>query len=263
MFRNLGRRVTCNFSNFRSASFGKNTKFNLPQLSQQKRGYAFSGRDEGPKFRNFLLVGLIGTGIFVLVVKRVDQEDPTKSLAKRKTSYSEEEWANISVKRKQLVFKPDEADIYLVPYGSNSKIINNLKNKLEKKDQGEIKFIDLNNLIENQMSEAGTKYGQLLSETKENFDPNSKTCKYTFTYRLASGIFTKLISDELKAARSESPDIKQFVLLNYPNSIKEAVAFDRDVANTTNLVVTGDEKKDDSIVDYFNTVNKVVTVNDL
>ncbi|GME73042.1 unnamed protein product [Ambrosiozyma monospora] len=240
------------------------TQFN----QEQKRGYAWSNkRDEGPKARYFFLIGIVGTAIFALVVSKVDAQDPAKSLAKKKNSMSEEEWEQqlINLGRKTLAFKPTEAEFYFVPNGcNNDKKVKQLVEKLEAGNDNSVGTIDLNELIDEQFnSENGSKYGALLKSTLDSTDLKSNGCHYKFSYKLAPGIFTKLVYNKVVSLRKEHPEYTRFVLLNYPNTIQEAVKFEQDVAVSKKLVLLGTEEKDNDIVEYFNTVDKVIKLEQL
>ncbi|GMG21481.1 unnamed protein product [Ambrosiozyma monospora] len=245
-----------------------NFKF-ITQFNQgQKRSYAWSNkREDGPKARYFFLVGIVGTAIFALVVSKIDAQDPAKSLAKKKNSMSEEEWEQqlINLRRKTLAFKPSEAEFYLVPNGcNNDKKVKQLVEKLEAGEDNSVGTIDLNQLIDEQLtSEMGSKYGAVLKSTLDTTDLKSNGCHYKFSYKLAPGIFTKLVYNKVVSLRKEHPEYTRFVLLNYPNTIQEAVKFEQDVAVSKKLVLFGTEEKDNDIVEYFNTVDKCIKLEQL
>ncbi|ODV83536.1 hypothetical protein CANARDRAFT_29974 [[Candida] arabinofermentans NRRL YB-2248] len=235
-----------------------------PTLSLS-RNYGFdSRRDEGPKVRYFLLVALIGTLIFGAVVKKVDAQDPAKSLGKKKNSFSEEEWEQQLqlIKRKKLLFD-NSFDFYLVPFGADANI-NQLKEKVSTSNSNSnVGVIDLNKLIKDQLDDNNSRYGSILSQTLDQFNKDSKTCFYKFNYKLSNGLFTKLISDEINDLINEDPNLNKFILLNYPNTIPEAIKFEQDVAIAKNLVLINDKAEKNDIVDYFKTVNKVINIKDL
>ncbi|CDK28207.1 unnamed protein product [Kuraishia capsulata CBS 1993] len=230
---------------------------NIASKQWQKRTYAgFAANDKGPQFRHFLAVGLVGTMIFGLVVKRIDEQDSSSSLAKRKNSFSEEEWdAYLKTQQRTKMF--EEGDFYLVPQGKNLKGVQDVIAKVSAEGSEPV-VVDLNKLIKAQLEDPNSKYGTLLRQSFESEEPEAPGCEYKFNYTLAHGIFTQLVKRELETKK----DSKVFVLLNYPNNIKEAIKFETDIATCTKLLVLDDDSKDD-VIDYFQTVDKVIKADQL
>ncbi|KAI0464859.1 Altered inheritance of mitochondria protein 36, mitochondrial [Komagataella kurtzmanii] len=218
--------------------------------------------DGGPKVRHFLFVGLVGTILFVLVVNKINEQDPKTSLAKKKNTYSEQEWESYvaGLKRKKQRFdSSSNKEFYAVPFANkNFKQIENLKRKVSKSSsQEDVGVVDINELIAKQINNSESAYGLLLKTTLVENDPSSQSCTYSFNWNLAKGIFSKLVCDELTIMINESPQLDRFLLLNFPNNLPEAIKFEQDVANITELIVFNEEQKEDVVVKYFDTVDKV------
>ncbi|ANZ73454.1 BA75_01148T0 [Komagataella pastoris] len=218
--------------------------------------------DGGPKVRHFLFVGIVGTILFVMVVNKINEQDPKTSLAKKKNTYSEEEWesyvAGLKRKKQRFDFSSNK-EFYAIPFANKSpKQIENLKREVSNSSSQEnVGVVDINELIAKQIDNPASAYGLLLKTTLVENDPNSQSCTYSFNWNLAKGIFSKLVCDELVRMTNESPQLDRFLLLNFPNSLPEAIKFEQDVANITKLIVFKEEQKDDVVVKYFDTVDKV------
>ncbi|KAG7893056.1 hypothetical protein KL925_001231 [Ogataea polymorpha] len=233
----------------------------LPINTYQKRTYALKETNDPPKLAYFLLVGVFGTLVFVYVANKVNDQDASKSLAKRKNTYTEEEWEQQmnQIKRKQLAFD-NSNNFYLVPYGAHrEEKVKQLVDTLGP----DTATVDLNELIKRQIDDPNSQYGALLGKSLDTYDPQRNTCFYTFTYKLAAGVFTKLVRTEMQRLKAANPQIKNFVILNYPNTMPEAVKFEQDVAIVKNLVLLDDKESNENIVDYFRTVGKVVDLHKL
>ncbi|KAH3665804.1 hypothetical protein OGAPHI_003992 [Ogataea philodendri] len=199
--------------------------------------------------------------MFVYAANKVNEQDANRSLAKRKKTFTEEEWEEqlSQIKRKQLVFD-DSTKFYLVPFGAHKEAkVEELKSALGPNTA----VIDLNELIKQQMDSPESTYGALLGKTLDGFDTNKSACFYTFTYRLAPGLFTKLVKTTSQKLKAQNPELTNFVLLNYPNTIPEAIKFEQDVAVAQKLVLLDNQETDSNIVDYFRTVNKVADLDQL
>ncbi|KAG7859353.1 hypothetical protein KL939_002253 [Ogataea angusta] len=249
------------FRALRTATRGARFCRPLPVTTCQKRTYALKETHDPPKVAYFLLVGVFGTLVFVYVANKVNDQDSSKSLAKRKNTFTEEEWEQQmnQIKRKQLSFD-NSNNFYLVPYGAHRE---QKVEQLVKALGPNTATVDLNELIKRQMDDPSSQYGALLGKTLDTYDPQRNTCFYTFTYRLAAGVFTKLVRTEMQRLKAKDPQIENFVILNYPNTMPEAVKFEQDVAIVKNLVLLDEKESDENIVDYFRTVGKVVDLEKL
>ncbi|VEU21484.1 DEKNAAC102687 [Brettanomyces naardenensis] len=213
--------------------------------------------------RWFVLVAIFGTAVFVKIAHRIRDDENNTSFKNKTVSYSEEEWQDHveEMRRKRFQFRSGE-EFYLFPFASNSK---DKTKRLVTKLGGEetVGVIDLNDLIKEQLEDPSSRYGTLLSETLDKEDEGSNTCRYIFTYVLAPGVFTQLVKDRALKLREENPKITRFAILNYPNTIPEAVKFEQKVATVSKLVVAGKEPKENNIIDYFSTVDKVINIDKL
>lgn len=218
-----------------------------------RRSSSFA-KDQGPKFRHFAAIGLVGTAIFIATVHRVDREDSKTSLAKKKNSFTEEEWATHleGLKRKKLVFTAEDGlNMYLVPYVKDEAQVDQLRKSL-----GSAAVIDLDDLISRQFEDSDSEYYSLLRDTFVS-KASSEGSSYQFGYRLAPGLFAHLVQLELSRIHKEQPQTKNFLLLRFPNNIKEAVKFEQDVALSRGVVLLDDAHAKSDVVEYFGTVNKV------
>ncbi|KAG7706641.1 hypothetical protein KL930_000124 [Ogataea haglerorum] len=244
------------FRALRTATRGARFCRPLPINTYQKRTYALKENNDPPKLAYFLLVGVFGTLVFVYVANKVNDQDSSTSLAKRKTTFTEEEWEQQmnQIKRKQLAFDSSN-NVYLVPYGAHrEQKVEQLVNALGLNTA----TVNLNELIKRQIDDPNSQYGALLKRNLDTYDSQRNTCFYTFTYKLAAGVFTKLVRTEMQRLKAKDPQIKNFVILNYPNTMPEAVKFEQDVATVKNLVLLDERESNENIVDYFRTVGKVV-----
>lgn len=217
----------------------------LPRTSVRSASSEFGGKkDSGFNIMNFVVVALIGTGIFGVVVHRVDLQDSTKSMLKRKNTFTDQEWEQYmsSIKRKVLLFNPS-VQVYCVPSPDEKKVAQ-LKSKIPN-----LKTVDLNDIIKDEIENHQERFGSLLSSHLVSSENG-----YQFNSRLASGIFTKLM--RLRLEELKTPDANdKYLLLNYPNNLKELIKFESDVAVVKKLILFKQESND--ISDYFDTVNKV------
>lgn len=212
----------------------------------------FGGKkDSGFNIMNFVVVALVGTGIFGVVVHKVDLQDASKSMLKRKNSFTDQEWEQYmnSIKRKVLLFKPT-TEIYVVPNPIDSQV-GILADKLGTKES--VKIINLNDIIADEIKNHHERYGTLL---EHHLISQSDAEGYQFDTRLAKGIFSKLMRLKLEKLKEE-PDSGNFkyILTNFPNNIQEAIKFESDVAIVRKLVLF--DAKEDDVSAYFNTVKKI------
>lgn len=262
------------FRNILRSSFGISSRFpgkQIPGIINEAkpvmgRRYASGFKEElvDKKFalKWLAVVSIVGTAIFVKVIRRVKDEQDNNRL-NIKTTYTEEEWHEHlrKLQKKKFSFESGE-EFYLFPFASHSeKKVTELVNKLGGSDT--VATVDLNDLIAAQLADKSSKFGHLLQQTLEKKDEKSNTCYYNFTYVLSPGVFTQLVKDKALELRAEHPKYSRFVLLNYPNTIEEAVRFEQKVSKVKKLVVGGKEPKDNRIIDYFDTVDKVTKINDL
>lgn len=227
-----------------------------------------SKTDDKIQFKWFLLIGVFGTMVYITVMQRISEQDHSKNLEKYKKTFSEDEWnAYISdIQRKTFTLESDE-ECFLLPYSFNKNSKSNEIIKLANKLGGlkNVAIIDLNELVEDQLSNKNgkEKYNILLNSTLESTDSNPESFKFKFTYKLKSGIFTQIVNDKITELKNENPELGRFIILNYPPNIKEAVKFEQNVCNRDNLIILNNEKDNSDIVQYFQTVDKVIDFNKL
>ncbi|QPG73431.1 hypothetical protein FOA43_000741 [Brettanomyces nanus] len=210
--------------------------------------------------RWFIIVALFGTAVFVKIAHSIKEDKHNTTFKNKNKSYSPEEWQEriADIKKKRFSFTSGE-EFYLFPFPPNS---SNSADQLVKKLGGQesVGVIDLNQLIKEQLEDPNSQFGRLLNDTLDKEDDKLDACHYKFTYVLAPGVFTQLVKDRALKLREENSKISRYVVLNYPNTIEEAVKFEQKVATVTKLLFSGKEPKDNNIVDYFSTVDKVQSV---
>ena len=221
--------------------------------------------DDKIQFKWFLLVGVFGTMVYITVMQRIKEQDHSKNLEKYKKTFSEDEWNQYisEIQKKQLTLENNE-ECYLIPFankeGKNNKKINQLNDKLGGDEY--VSVLDLNQLVNEQINNSG-KYNILLNQTLESIDENNDGFKYNFSYKLKPGIFTSIINDEILKIKEINPKMGRFIILNYPPNIKEAIKFEQNISNKDMLIKlnNNNNKNDDDIIQYFETVDKVIDIN--
>lgn len=242
-------------------------------ISSNGKRYASSWRNERKtddkiEFKWFLLVGVFGTMVYVTVMQRIQEQDHSRNIEKYKKTFTEEEWTKYinEIQKKRLTLEAKE-ECYLIPYTFNSqsyaKAISSTVDNLG--GAGNVGVVDLNSLVSAQLNDplGKAKYHILLAQSLEAEDANAPGFKYSFTYKLKPGIFTQIVNDEILRLKSENPSLGRFLILNYPPNIKEAVKFEQNVCNKDTLLVLDNKLADSDIVQYFETVDKVINYKDL
>ncbi|ODQ49152.1 hypothetical protein PICMEDRAFT_14628 [Pichia membranifaciens NRRL Y-2026] len=262
------------------SAFRQSSPFRVTRIREIKNGisnnptrYASSWRNERKtddkiEFKWFLLVGVFGTMVYVTVMQRIKEQDHSKNIEKYKKTFTEEEWTKYinEIQKKRLTLEAKE-ECYLIPYTFNSqsyaKAISSTVDNLGGAEN--VGVVDLNSLVTAQLNDplGKAKYHILLAQSLEAEDANAPGFKYTFTYKLKPGIFTQIVNDEILRLKSENPSLGRFVILNYPPNIKEAVKFEQNVCNKDTLLVLDNKLADSDIVQYFETVDKVISYKDL
>lgn len=213
-------------------------------------------------FKWFLLVGVFGTMVYITVMQRLQEQDHSKNMEKYKKTFTEAEWSNYvnDIQKKHYTLENGE-ECYFFPFtNNNSKIITQTIDNLGGAEN--VGVMDLNELISKQInsSDGKAKYHILLSQTLDSEDPQSPGFKFKFNYKLKPGIFTQIANDEIVRMKAENPSIGRFLLLNCPPNIKEAIKFEQNVTNKDTLLVLNDEFKDSDVIQYFDTVDKVIDI---
>lgn len=256
-----------------SGYYLRSAQFPVSKLMFTSRRFESSGnpkyhggfKNENEVDKNFYIkwLGIIvvfGTYIFAKIARRIKENQNEKSYEKNKKTYTEAEWQQHlrNLRRTRFNFESGE-EFYLFPFASkNGKQVDELVEKLGGEDT--VAVIDLNKLIKKELDASNSRFGDLLKRTLDKKQEDASGCHYTFTYALASGLFTRLIQDHALSMVKEHPQYSRFILLNYPNTVEEGVKFEQKVAKVTDLVVAGNEPPDNSIVEYFDTVGKVISV---
>lgn len=220
------------------------------------------------QFKWFLLIGVFGTMVYVTVMQRIQEQDHSKNLEKYKKTFTEEEWSKYinEIQKKHLTLESDE-ECFLLPFTYNNSNSSQVKLAIEKLGgESNVGVLDLNKLVESQLTDDQTskaKYHILLSQSLEAELKDAPGFRYTFTYKLKSGIFTQIVNDEIQKLKAQNPSLGRFVILNYPPNIKEAIKFEQNVCNKDTLLTVDDKLNETEIVQYFETVDKVKSVANL
>ncbi|CCH44680.1 hypothetical protein BN7_4248 [Wickerhamomyces ciferrii] len=185
------------------------------------------------RFRNFIAIGIISWVILAQVVEAVNKEQ------KGSRSMSESEYfkQQMKLKRRKALFTQEEKQVYFVKADKNQDDLKELK-------LDGFELIDPSKLVEREKNDKESLYNALLN------DPDTKT--------LPTGLLVDLISKELKNNES-----KKFVVINYPPDIKESVKFEEKAVTIKKLIHLSDDKEskvEDDVLKYYNTVNKVQTI---
>lgn len=232
----------------------------LQSGSLLKRQYATKSRvmDQGMQYKWFLLVAAFGTMVYINVVNRLQDQSHSNGVQKLKKEYTPQEWEEYiaRIERKTLLLNNNE-ETYLVPQKVSAKQVSQLSALL-----GEPTIIDLNELIKYQLENPQAKYNIILNQTLEDSDNKGEIgLKYSFTYKLRPGLFTQLVNDAIKEAKSKDESSGRFLVLNYPPNVKEAVKFEQNICTNDYLVELN--KSDLDIVQYFQTVDKSIPISQL
>lgn len=206
------------------------------------------------EYKYFLLVAAFGTMVYANVVSRIQKQDHSQTWQKNKKEFTESEWNSYmaELNRKSLLL-PDSTCL-LVPNCDDKK----KKSILEQLQMGDNlgAVVDLNELIRDQLNDHTKKYNVLLNDTLESKDELSTGFKFKFNYKLRPGLFTQLVNDAITSA-PDSTSLDKVVILNYPPNVKEAVKFEQNIS-TNDYLITFETGKDDTVVEYYKTVDKAI-----
>lgn len=186
--------------------------------------------NRGPRFRNFVAIGIISYVILAQVVEAVNKENPKP----RSMSESEYQKQQMKLKRRKAFFSQDDKKVWFVKSDADEESLKNLK-----LDGFEV--INPNDLIEAEKKDEESLFNALLN------DPETK--------KLPIGLLVDLILKKLKSSES-----KEFIVINYPPDIKESVKFEEKVVTIKKLIhlkKSETEQEDDDVVKYYKTVGKV------
>lgn len=193
------------------------------------RGIRLQSTDQKNKtvdFRTFVTVAIFGSIILTQVVDAVVKEKP-----RGQKGMSEAEYYKLQqrLKRKVALFTPEEKEVLLFKDATVKDV-----NVTELSKQG-IDVINPLDLVESEKNDKESKYYDLLN------DPDLK--------QLPRGLTVELIGKALK----NSPNSK-FIVIGFPQDVKEAIQFEDKIVTVKNLVVSGNA--DDDVFKYYKTVNK-------
>ncbi|KAL3234380.1 Altered inheritance of mitochondria protein 36, mitochondrial [Nakaseomyces bracarensis] len=195
---------------------------------------------ELPSAKKLILIALGGTAIFVGVVNSLDKQQP-------KNSYSEAEFENLTkgLKRKVALFPNDSVSVYCV--------MNSDANAVQKRvnvQRDQIKVVDPYNVVESHRTTTDDRYEALLNNLYDRYGAQE------YFERLPQGLLIKLLSLEMKE-KCETGDT--IIVTNFPQSIKDASAFETDIASVSKLYVPKELQQSD-VCKYYQTVDKVETL---
>ncbi|AMD21723.1 HFL133Wp [Eremothecium sinecaudum] len=191
--------------------------------------------DEMPKFRNLIIVSVIGTLIFIQAVNAVDKNKP-------KNSFSEDEYSRImsGLKRKISIFSQGDITVHLVPSTIST-------NKLP--DYKESKIIEVRDVAEYYRKQENDRYQALLDET---FNVH----KENYLSKLPVGTIAMLLGRYMKDRCQKGDTV---YVVGFPDSIKEAIKFETEVS-VVSSVISNKTTQDFELVKYFQTVDKITTI---
>ncbi|SMN19206.1 similar to Saccharomyces cerevisiae YMR157C AIM36 Protein of unknown function [Maudiozyma saulgeensis] len=217
-------------------------QFSIPSKRYSSSKSNKAPADELPSFKKLIMIGLVGTAVFVLAVRSLDQNKP-------KTSYSEEEYQQVvnGLKRKIAIFQPGEIDMQLTTLPD----IKSAKNKLPKADGDipPIHFIDPKNIVDIHKNDSNDKYRVLLENIHKIYGND-------YYYNLPEGLLVALM---LQYIRDNVKPNEKVVIVDFPKSIKDASNFESEIAVVSKVIIPKDQSETD-ICKYFETVDKVTLV---
>lgn len=184
--------------------------------------------NRGPRFRNFIAIGIISYVILAQVVEAVNKNNPKpKTMSEREYQIQQ-----LKLKRRKAFFTQDDKNVWFVKSNTDEQSLEGLK-----LDGFEV--INPNDLIEAEKKDETSLFNALLN------DPETK--------EIPVGLIVDLILKKLKSSES-----KKFLVINYPTDIKESVKFEEKVVTIKKLIyLKNSEKDDDDVVKYYKTVGKV------
>lgn len=188
--------------------------------------------DKGPRFRNFIAIGIISYVILAQVVEAVNKQNP------RPKSMSESEYIKqqMKLKRRKALFTQEQKSVWFIKSDDSEGL------KSLKIDGYEI--IDPSVLLDHEKQDKDSLYHALLN------DP---------TFKIPTGLVVDLIAKKLQASEGT-----KFIVINYPDNIKESVKFEERIVTIKKLIHLtsneGSKSEEDDVVKYYKTVNKVEDV---
>ena len=198
-------------------------------------------QQEFPKFRNIVLVAIVGTYIFVKTVQTLDKNKP-------KTNYTEAEYENVmsGLRRKVTLYQPGEIDIQcaLVNTVADAK-------RLTNKDGGdEATFVDAKDAVDYFRKLKDDRYEALLTDLYNQYGEKS------YVDNLPAGMQSMLLGRYIKEVLN-SP--KKVIVVNFPKNIEDAIKFESEISVLSKLWVPK-VQEDTDLCKYFKGVNKVIII---
>lgn len=225
------------------AAVSRNSK-GLSAGIQYSRRYASSkqaktGKDDLPSFKKLIMIGIVGTAIFVKTVGSLDKN-------KHKTSFSEAEYQQVvnGLKRRVALFQPGEIDMQLTTIDN----IKDAKAKMTNEDPT-AKFIDPKDVVEEHRTNPDDRYKALLDNIYAVFGKD-------YVHNLPEGLLVNLLVQYVKDNVNQGDKV---VIVDFPRNLKDASIFESEVAVASKITVPKSESESD-VCKYFDTVDKVVLV---
>lgn len=185
--------------------------------------------------KKLLLIGLVGTAIFVKAVHSLDKNQP-------KNSYTPKEYEQVlaGLKRRITLFEPGQVNVILVC----SSTLEQVKEQL-----GNDNFIVLDPLtvVDQFRTTEGNRYQALLEKIWAE-SPNP-----SYINNLPNGMLISLIKTYMKENIKEGDKV---VIINFPESMRDAIRFESDISVVSKVLIPRDFK-DSEICKYYETVKKV------
>lgn len=219
--------------------------------------------ENAPRIRYLVMMVALSFGFLHFVTTKVDKKAPKVSFSEREFQQYERE---TGLKRRHKLIsheKNDQYAFYVVPYCHDvKKAEKELSAKLPKDRQ--VKIVEPTELIKREIEDE-KKYCYLLQDLQALSRP------------MPRGLITALIKEEVELFMNTTKG--QFdtniVVLNYPQSTEEAIKFENDISDVRTCIKLEDDyarnlksdlsdddvRKVNNVFGYFDTVDKVTTVN--
>lgn len=233
------------------------------------RNYARrSGMDknEMPKIRYFFYVFVFSSAVLYFASQKVDKVQKPKTSFASDREYLEYERETGLRRRHKLIDNElnDKFKFYVVPYVHSDETTQKLANRLQELEpEKNVRIMDPEQLVEQEIKDETRKYCYLLQELKEQ------------GRAFPRGLITALIKEELQiflTTRSGTFDTN-FILKNYPQTSEEAIKFENDVSGIQRCLilhydVLNELKNEDAekirlinnVHGYFETVGRAKTI---
>lgn len=218
--------------------------------------------ENAPRIRYLFMMVVVSYGLLHYVTTKMEKKAPKNSFSEREFQQYEKE---TGLKRRHKLVsheKNDQYAFYVVPYCHDlERAEKELTNKLPNDRQ--VKIMEVGALVDKEIENEG-KYSYLLQDLKSQ------------GRQMPRGLITAIIKQEVELFMNTTKGQfdSNIVVLNYPQSTEEAIKFENDVSDIKTCVKLDDDVKslkadlseDDlrklnNVFGYFDTVDKVTTVN--